>query len=264
MHRYQVLRAVLVFVLGVGFAASASAVPTDHLYGDLFGTNYSFTSVKETVQTADDDPNPLFEAPALAGDSLIFTPSSFDAAAVNNAFDSTHSTFNATITSTSTASIDIILIEEGGDYSMFGPGSDGTFVSASMGGTLQILNSTNAGDIGQIITWGGTGSDFEAVFTPGLAPDGTSLFETNPPNGSFAWTASVAIDIASLFPGATQVELQFNNQLQAFAAAGASASIQKKAIDGPKITVIPEPGTAALLALGLSGLAIRSRRTRSR
>lgn len=60
---------------------------------------------------------------------------------------------------------------------------------------------------------------------------------------------------------ATLVELSLANTLTAFAENGAQAFIEKKDIDGLAITVIPEPGTALLMLLGLSGLAMAGRRS---
>jgi hypothetical protein len=61
----------------------------------------------------------------------------------------------------------------------------------------------------------------------------------------------------------TQVELQLNNLLQANSESGTSSLIQKKAVSGPIITVIPEPGTAALVLLWAARSVVRARAHRS-
>ena len=250
----------------LGLALSAAAAPTNYNYGSFSGTNFDFIDTNETVQTADDDPNPLFEAPSVAGNQLIFTPSSFDADSSGGVggIDTSHSTFNATITSTTPGVfVDMISIDEAGDIilSAFPPGSGtgATGVIATMSGTVQILAALDTSVIGEIITFGGIGADFDSIFTPG--PVTNQLFVGLQPSGTFAWTGSVDIDIASLFgaAGVTSVELQFNNSLMANSEPGTSSLIQKKAVDGPKITVVPEPATGALLACGLLALAARNR-----
>jgi hypothetical protein len=247
-------------------ASAASAAPTNHYYGTLVGTNFNFANTQETVQTADDDPNPLFEAPTAVGDELIFTPSSFDASSTNNSgIDTTHSTLNTTIVSTNvSAFIESIDIEEAGDIILTafppGGGTATTGVFATLSGTVTILAALNTSVIGEIVTFGGAGADFDTTFTPG--PSTNFLYVSLPGAGPVSWTANVLIDLEALFPGAgiTSAELQLNNFLQANSEPGMSSLIQKKTVDGPKITVIPEPGTAALLVCGLVGLALRSRR----
>jgi hypothetical protein len=58
---------------------------------------------------------------------------------------------------------------------------------------------------------------------------------------------------------ATLVRISLANTLTAFAESGAAARIEKKDIDGLAITVVPEPGAALLMGLGLFGLAASSR-----
>jgi hypothetical protein len=272
MRKIQAVAGVaLALLLVVGVALSAAAVPTNHAYGSFVGINYSFINANETVQTADDDPNPLFGAPILAANQLIFTPPSFDADSANGnggaglgALDMSHSTFNTTITSnTPGIFVDLISIDEAGDIILtaFPPGSGtgATGVVATMSGTVTILAALDTSVIGEIITFGGAGGDFASTFTPG--PQTNQLFVGLQPAGTFSWTGSVDIDIASLFAGAgvTSVALQFNNSLMANSEPGTTALIQKKAVSGPKITVVPEPATGALVACGLIALAARSR-----
>jgi hypothetical protein len=254
------------FALLLTLSLAAGAAPTNHAYGNFSGTNYDFLGANETVQTADDDPNPLYEAPIVVGNALIFSPSSFDADSSGGVggIDTSHSTFNTTITSTTPGFfIDMISIDEGGDIilSAFPPGggTGATGVIATLSGTVTILAALDTSVIGEIITFGGTGADFDTTFTPG--PVTNQLFKGLQPAGTFAWTGSVDIDIAALFAaaGVTSVELQLNNVLMANSEPGTSSLIQKKAQDGPRITVVPEPVTGALLACGLLALAARNR-----
>jgi hypothetical protein len=255
--------------LMVGVALPALAATT-YTYGNQSGANFDFVGTQETVQTADDESAPLFEAPIVIGDQLVFSPDSFLADSSNNGgIDETHSTLETTITSTDpSAFIESILIEEGGDIILgaFPPtgGTDATGGFATLSGTVLITAALNASVIGEIVTFGG--GDFDTIFT---GEGGAVNFiyrglDTAPlPRiGSTGWTGSVEIDLESLFPcaGITQAVLQLNNYLSANSESGTSATIQKKAVDGPKVTVIPEPGTAALVLCGLLGLAIRRSR----
>ena len=64
----------------------------------------------------------------------------------------------------------------------------------------------------------------------------------------------------SILGQATLVEVSIANTLTATSSVGAIASIEKKDISGLSITVVPEPGTALLMGLGLAGLAASGRR----
>lgn len=267
----RVLLTLVVSFAIVGFATAGGAA-TNHNYGNHSGPKFDFIDMNETVLTADDEPGQLFEAPLGVGDQLIFSPSSFKADSANGdggaglgALDLTHSLFNTTIMSTGPATIDLIRIEEGGDIILtdFPPGSGtaATGVFATLSGTVEILDSLNLADVGEIIEFGGAGGDFDSTFTPG--PSTNFLSVGLQPSGSFAWTGSVEIDVFSLYPGATKVELQLDNILQVSSETGTTALIQKKAVNGPVITVIPEPGTLVLLAPGLIALAVHARRRRA-
>ncbi len=86
--------------------------------------------------------------------------------------------------------------------------------------------------------------------------------------GTHLWNGFLKLDIdamiaaAGLFGNATLVEISLSNTLTAYAESGASARIEKKDIDGLAITVVPEPGTAILMGLGLAGLAFAGDRRR--
>jgi hypothetical protein len=260
-------------LLSLSFLMVATALPalaaTTYTYGTQSGANFDFVGTQETVQTADDESAPLFETPSVIGDQLVFSPDSFLADSSNNGgIDETHSTLETTITSTNAFFIESILIEEGGDIILgaFPPsgGTDATGGFATLSGTVQITAALNVSVIGEIVTFGG--GDFDTIFT-GEGGDVNFIYRgldtaPLPRIGSTGWTASVEIDLESLFPGAgiTQAVLQLNNYLSANSEVDTSATIQKKAVDGPKITVIPEPGTAALVLCGLVGLAIRRSR----
>jgi hypothetical protein len=273
----QGMNARLARLLSLSLLVVAAALPalaaTTYTYGTQSGSNFDFVGTQETVQTADDESAPLFEAPTVIGNQLVFSPDSFlaDSSGGVGGIDETHSTLETTITSTAPgAYIQQILISEGGDIILgaFPPtaGTDATGGMATMSGTVQILAALNTSVIGNIVTFGG--GDFDTIFTG--EGGGVNFIYRGldtaplPRIGSTGWTGSVDIDLDALFPGAgiTSAILKFNNYLAANSEAGTSALIQKKAVDGPKVTVIPEPGTAALVLCGLLGMAARRSRAR--
>jgi hypothetical protein len=246
---------LLSLLVALSLAAPANAT---FVHGDFAGTNVDFINVRETTQTAG-DPEPLWGAPTVVGNVMTFSPASFLASAVGPAgFDSDHSTLQMDIDAA--GALDTILsinITETGDASLLGGASTGVFLT--MAGTIRI-NSTTAGAITPItVPWVGvfnTGDFFDAV--------------TNP--GTTGWTGTATIDVTAIlasngiFDPATSVTLAYNNNLQVFTggAGPQSATLQKKDVVGPAVTieVIPEPATAALLAVGLIALGIRAHRPR--
>jgi hypothetical protein len=239
----------------LALAAPASAT---FVWGNFAGTNVNFVGVQETTQTAG-DPEPIWGAPTVVGNIMTFSPTSFLASTGGPAgFDADHSTLQMNIDAS--GALDTILsinLTEVGDAALVGGSSTGVFLQ--MSGTIRI-NSTTAGPIAPVtVPWVGTfntGDFFDAV--------------TNP--GTTGWIGTATIDVAAIlasngiFDPATSVTLAYNNQLQAFSggAGPQSATVQKKAVDGPAVTieVIPEPATAALLVMGLIALGIQSRRSR--
>ena len=78
--------------------------------------------------------------------------------------------------------------------------------------------------------------------------------------------ANARISITGIMPRkvesiktATRIEVSLSNTLTAYGDNGAVASIRKDAVAGLAIKVIPEPGTALLMGLGLAALATRRR-----
>jgi len=241
---------ILLSLLALALAAPAGAT---FVHGNFAGTNVNFVGVQETTQTAG-DPEPIWGSPTVVGNVMTFSPTSFLATTAGGGFDSDHSTLQMDIDASGLLdTIEIINITEVGDAVLLGGASTGVLLS--MAGTIRV-NATTAGAITPVtVPWVGifnTGDFFDAV--------------TNP--GTTGWIGSVSIDVAAIlanagiFDPATSVTLAYNNNLQAFSEPGlSSATVQKKAVDGPAviIEVIPEPATGALLVGGLIALGIRSR-----
>lgn len=236
-----------------GQAAFATTV-----YSDVVGSSVSFTGIQETSTFG--DPEPLFGAPTGVGNQLLFFPSNFSASSAGDGInpgpvDQTGSQLQLTISGNSpTDTIDTLLITEYGDTSLTGTGTSSTGTSLQMSGQLTVLADTTGAIAPVVIPWSGT-----------FTPSASGLFDlvTNP--GTTLWSGSVSIDVASyLAPGqhATVAQLSYDNALYAFSEANSSATIQKKVVSGPAVTiqVVPEPATGLLLAGGLIALGLRARR----
>ena len=242
---------LLLTAAGLLLASSARATVA---YGDLSGSSFDFTDMSETT-TSVGDAEPLWGAPSVAGNTLIFTPGAFISTAGGGAVDQTNSTFELTITSQDPDNIAIerLLVNELGDYSLTGAGTNATSASVLAGAGL-------------VITQVNLGGTLSAAAVPGFASDFVS-FDTPTQGGE--WTATIDADVQALVDSvygagnayATQVAVVWDNNLSTTSESGTNALIQKK-IGLPAVTmqVIPEPGTALLLGLGLSGLAARGRR----
>lgn len=230
---------------GCLLAAVASHATTIH--GNFVGTNYDYLGVQETSSFG--DPEPLFGAPIIVGDSLVFTPTTFSASAAGAfGFDQTGAQLQATIMSTGALPINVITIDEFGEVDLSGVGSPATGAFISMSGVVTVLETTGGPCVACQIPWVGT-------FTPsdlyGLPADaGQTLFQGN-----------ALIDVASFFPNATKVFLSFDNDMIVSSEAGTTAIMEKK----PTIVIsVPEPGTVLLLGSAALAFALRARRGSTR
>jgi hypothetical protein len=238
----------------LGFSASVSHAA---FYGNFSspGGTVSFLNVA--------DLNDLYGAPTASGNSLDFSPNAFEAeCALSGTCPPTPHSVTDTLTLQIDANsghfIDDILLTEAGDTSLqsfIGAFAATTVVADIFVDVLEIdgvtVNSVNA--------------NASMVFTQ------NGEYESNDEGyGAHIWSGSLLLDIdAVIFDAgevgqATLVEISMSNTLTAFAEGGATARIEKKDIDGLAITVIPEPGTALLVGLGLLGLCTTRRSTTRR
>jgi len=259
-RRSPILLSVLSVLVAVFAAQTAFAVTMS--YGTFFGTNVTFDAASscpvglgicDTSTTGD-----FLDTPVIVGNSLFFSPTEFKAesSVAGGGIDVAGSLLDAEITTNASFIIDSILIQEAGDATLTSfppPGDMSTGAFASFSGVVTVLE-TLSGPITPVLI------NFKGTFTPPniFDPDDLWLFLPGDP-GTTTWSASTVIDVASVVPDATKVVLALDNDMTASNGAvengNTSAKIQKKASNGLVITIIPEPGTLALLCGGLLGLA---------
>lgn len=187
----------------------------------------------------------LFGAPTLLGgsDTLEFTPTSFDATAAGaGGYDNTVAIFQFTrVWTTNGGEVASITVSESGDYQILNGGT----VNVNL--RLQVVDKANDDGL----------PPFPEVLNPIVN------WNTSTPTGLTAqnWSLSSTVNPAAAFTDlATVVDLQIQNQLQAFTyASGDFAHIFKKLTLTTTTTVVPLPAAAWLFmpALGLLGLCRR-------
>lgn len=205
---------ILVCAAVCGMASNAWALIS---WSNPSGTAISFSWSGGGSDTA------LFGSPTIIGDSFVFFPSQFRAESTNGVADSTYDRLEVDLTALAGKNITGIRITEYGDYGILSSGS----VQVSGG-----LFFTNIGNTGTGI-----------IATASLASNPVSPITS----GSGNWTATATISGLDW----TKAKFIMNNNLQATSAAGSTSFIEKKVGQAAVvITIIPEPATIALLALG--------------
>ncbi len=229
----RIIRAAVVAVALACAASSAVAGPFN--YGDFIGVNpgdLDFLQVRENSIT---DPGPLYEAPILVNNRLIFTPLAFSSFAANGLADTTSGTLSMRIRADMGQFLKQIIIRETGDATLFGVGNAAT--GATING-LMTLTDINPGT--------------HSTITSQLTVDPPAPYRL--PDDSFVqFSAVTIIDLTGM--NISEVVLMFNNNLQTSSQPGTTAFIQKNTI----IIETPEPATIGLLGFG-SLLLLRRRR----
>ncbi|MBK7951138.1 MAG: PEP-CTERM sorting domain-containing protein [Deltaproteobacteria bacterium] len=246
MHRHMFSTGTLALAFSVVLAGSAS-VSSAASYGNFASPTgtVSFNNVA--------DVNGLFGAPTVSGNSLDFSPSTFEADCASSPGcpptpASVSDTLVMDIDADAGQYIDTIVLTEAGDTTL------SSFLNAFAATTVVANVFIDVLEIDGVAV-NGLNENAQMVFTNG------GQYTTNDFTGTQIWTGLLSVDVDSVIAGdggsgqATLVRISLSNTLTAFADSGASARIEKKDIDGLAITVVPEPGTALLMGLGLLGLA---------
>ena len=236
---------LLLALTGATQAFAAAYLDTSHVSGTV-----TYTSIA--------DLNGLFMQPTQSVNTLTFSPNGFQATCANGAcggLASTTDTVVFDVNATAGNFIQDISLSEAGDANLteFLGGAVGiTTVTADVFIDVFEVNGSPVG---------GISASTAMVFTSSgdytLAAEG---------DGLHGWTGNLLLDIDAVLASyaisgqATVVRLSIANTLTATSSVGAIATISKKDVSGLSITVVPEPGTALLMGLGLAGLAAAGRR----
>jgi len=204
------------------------------------------------------DAGDYFGTASVTGDTITFNPSIF-AVGTGEPDSFLNKQLWFTIDAKTGSDIDSLEIEEYGDFTLFGAGTDlTTYVSVQAVGTLRIEEVEGVA-LAQAITVQGN-MDFKKG---NQAPDDGIFGLTTDGPGADGWEGELYFDIDqilldNLIVGkATSVYFTMDNILFATAANGDVAQIEKKAVGGFVLTV-PEPTTMVLLGLG--GLLLRRKK----
>jgi hypothetical protein len=250
----------LAFMAGA-FLLVGQSVAAPINYGDFAGTTVTYTQVTEDANSAGDAP-PLFGPPTVTGDSLDFDPVGFSAAAAGAAgVDITDGNIRFGIIANAGSAINTVNLNEAGDTTMAGFGTDATFTAVTAHGVISILAVDGAAI--NVIS-----EPFALSFAPSGGTFGLGTDGGGGPLFSAGWTGSVSIDVNAILAsknvaynfGATKVSINMDNTLVALSQAGTESLIAKKDFGGLSITVIPEPSSMILLGLAIVGLAAGRRK----
>lgn len=236
-------------LLAAGALALSALTATDGnaaiLYGDFNGTNVSYLNVQE-------DNTGYFGTPTLAGDSLVFNPTSFEAQASGGAIDLVDGTLSFILDASSDTTLNDLTINEAGFYSLIGVGTTATRVIAALAITVQILEVNNVAVVGPVPQ---TNTSYQFL-NANLVADGPAIL------ASWSGAANFDLEAAAIQLGldgnVTKAAVTINNQLIAISEAGSVAFVDKKGFSAFTVT-IPEPGTISLLLAGGTLMMLRRR-----
>ncbi len=245
--------ALAALALSAAFTGAAQAAPIN--YGNFVGTTLMYLGVEENSIT---DATPLFGAPTIAVDSLVFSPPSFGASSTGGgAPDITDGTLGMTVMAKPGFALASVDFNEAGDYTVLGGGAS-NFVDVSTPIFVTVLEVDGVAITPIMVT-------DSMVFTT----DADGNFDSATDAGvGVIWTGSVSVDLNDVLSdngipfvtGVTKAIVRIDNTLVAISQDGGIAFIQKKQFEGVTITIetVPEPTTLGLLGLG--GLFMLRRR----
>lgn len=255
--RYAALGALL---LGISaFCHPVLGAPIN--YGTFMGSTVTYVDVTEDSNSGDS--LPLFGAPTVSGDTLDFNPVGFSASASGAAGnDITDGNLSFMVVAKPGKAINLLSLNEGGDTTLAGFGTNATFTKVTGTGVLNI-NAVDGVGIGAVSV------PFSMTFTPSGGDYGLVTDFGGGPGGTIAWSGGTSFNLNSILTansipfvgGATKISINLDNTLTALSQAGTFSLIAKKDFGGLSITVnVPEPTTLLLASLAISGLFVSRRR----
>jgi PEP-CTERM putative exosortase interaction domain len=260
----------------VAWASSSSAGASTIAYNSRSCATVDYTNIAESSTAA-----PLYNQPECAGDLLDFNPIGFEANSNTSNPDLLDGNLIFTISAHENFSMDSLILEENGDWLVFGSEPSNSQASVTTLVRLEILIPASGGGYREVEYARRTALPFttasfngidawalheEYIFASILADAcaGSGFFD--PATGGLTGgggTGAIA-DACGATPSSAGVNI--DNSLLAFADSGERSFINKKDFDGLSVAVetnpVPEAGTGAMVAMGLGALAVAGRHRR--
>lgn len=234
--------AAVMTVMTLGGAGHAMAASLSHP-GPIVTQDGVYDQFVESSIT---DTLPLYGPPAAGvGNEITFTLPGFTASASDNASDLTAGAMEFILDADPGLFIKTVSLFESGTFNIVGDGS----VSASGALTVRYLDESTQ----QLVT---LVDPIHRLINPLGVPGGT-FPAVNVPWGD--WLGVALIDLDALGIQTRHVIVTMDNNLIASAELGGAARISKDTLT-VNATYIPEPGSMALIAVGLGMIVPRRRR----
>ena len=226
-------------------------------YGDfedfVGGGVIEYQDVTESSAT---DPVPLFGVPDVTVNDLDFDPAAFGSSSGGSSVDITDGQLNFNFELLAGAGLTSLIIDEGGDFTLFGGGSAVTSVAYGLFAEVTVTEVDGVAVTPFTVTGTVDGTE-DLVSSPGLnQPWSLGLFLD-------LGAALVANGHAGFSEGVTAGEFVLDDTLVSTSEAGTLAFIAKKDLqitpggDLVPDNNIPEPTALALALLGAAGLMAR-------